>query len=100
VAETPEGCRFELPGDGGLGLRGLVGAAGKDFVGWVYADPAGGTHDTLNCSIATMELTVRRGGLSRTLHCASGAAYELGTRDRDHGVPLQPFADGPVIPER
>jgi hypothetical protein len=29
--------------DGGLGLRGLVGAAGKVFVGWVYADPAGGT---------------------------------------------------------
>ena len=23
VAETPEGCRFELPGDDGLGLRGL-----------------------------------------------------------------------------
>ena len=43
VAKTPEGCRFELPGDGRLGLRGLVGAAGKDFVGWVYADPAGGT---------------------------------------------------------
>jgi hypothetical protein len=64
----------------------------------VYADPAGGSHDTLNCSIATMELTVRRGGRARTLHCTGGAAYELGTRDRDHGVALQPFADGPVVP--
>jgi hypothetical protein len=47
-----------------------------------------------------MELTVRRGRRSRTLPCAGGAAYELGTRDHDHGVPLQPFADGPVVPER
>jgi hypothetical protein len=47
---------------------------------------------------ATGEVTVD--GRSRTLHCVGGAAYELGTRDRDHGVPLQPFSDGPVVPER
>jgi hypothetical protein len=23
-----------------------------------------------------------------------GAAYELGMREHDHGVPIQPFADG------
>jgi hypothetical protein len=23
-----------------------------------------------------------------------GAAYELGMRERDHGMPIQPFADG------
>ena len=37
---------------------------------------------------------VERDGRLRALRCAGGAAYELGTRDRDHGVPLQPFADG------
>lgn len=93
VAETPEGCRFELPGRG-LRLRGVVHAARKDLVGWVYADPAGGSHDTLNSSIATMELTVWRDDRPRALSCAGGAAYELGTREYDHGIPLQPFADG------
>jgi hypothetical protein len=100
MAETPGGCRFELPGGGGLRLRGVVEAVRKDLVGWVYADPAGGSHDTLNCSIASMELTVWQDGRPRALRCAGGAAYELGTRDRDHGVPLQPFADGQVEPER
>ena len=97
VVESPEGCRFELPGPG-LRLRGIVHAARKDLVGWVYADPAGGSHDTLNCSIATMELTVWRDGRPSALHCAGGAAYELGTRDRDHGVPLQPYPDGQATP--
>jgi hypothetical protein len=99
ISETPQGCRFELPGRG-LHLRGIVHAARKDLVGWVYADPAGGSHDALNCSIATMELAVWRDGRSRSLRCAGAATYELGTRERDHGVPLQPFADGEATPER
>ncbi|HEX6678656.1 MAG TPA: hypothetical protein VF486_27020 [Actinomycetes bacterium] len=99
VVASPEGCRFELPGRG-LRLRGVVRAERKDVVGWVYADPAGGSHDTLNCSIATMELTAWLDGRSRTLRCAGGAAYELGTRDHDHGIPLQPYPDGQVAPER
>jgi len=98
LVETPEGCRFELPGHR-LRLRGVVRAERKDLVGWVYADPGGGSHDTLNCSIATMELTVWLDGRPRTLRCAGGAAYELGTRDRDHGIPLQPFPDGQAAPE-
>jgi hypothetical protein len=28
-----------------------------------------------------------------TLTCAGGAAYELGMRERDHGIPVQPFPD-------
>jgi hypothetical protein len=97
IAETPEGCRFELPGRG-LRLRGVVRAERKDLVGWVYADPGGGSHDVLNCSVATMELTAWLDGRPRTLRCAGGAAYELGTRERDHGIPLQPFPDGQVAP--
>ena len=34
----------------------------KDFVGWVYADPDGPEHNTVNCSIADLELTVERDG--------------------------------------
>jgi hypothetical protein len=75
-----EGCRFELPGRQ-VRVRGVVHAARSDLVGWVYADPAGGSHDVANCSIATMELTVARPGAPpRALTCTGAAAYELGIR--------------------
>ena len=80
VAESLEGCEFELPGRE-VRVRGMVHAARSDLVGWVYADPAGGSHDVANCSIATMELTVeRRGAPPLPLTCTGGAAYELGIR--------------------
>lgn len=99
IAERADGCDFVLPGRG-LSVRGTVRAARKDLVGWLYADPAGGRHDTVNCSIATMSLTVlRRGRAPLSLACAGGAAYELGMREHDHGIPLQPFPDGPAPSE-
>ncbi len=65
------------------------------LAGWRYADPDGGRHDVSNCSIAALTLTVRRPGRSAcTLRTRTGAAYELGMRERDHGVPIAPFADG------
>jgi hypothetical protein len=30
----------------------------------------------------------------RELRLRGGAAYELGMREKDHGMPLQPFPDG------
>ena len=39
-----------------------VAAPSKDFVGWVYADPDGSEHNTVNCSIAEMRITVTQGG--------------------------------------
>jgi hypothetical protein len=30
----------------------------------------------------------------RELEVKGGAAYELGMRERDHGMPIQPFSDG------
>jgi hypothetical protein len=94
VSERPDGAEFTMGGKG-LTVRGRVGADRKDFVGWVYADPDGPEHNTVNCSIAEMTLTVQRGGQEplelRTPH---GAAYELGMRETDHGIPLQPFPDG------
>jgi hypothetical protein len=99
IAEDPNGCDFTLPG-WELSVKGTVGATRKDVVGWVYADPAGGSHDVVNCSIATMSLTVlRRGRPPLPLACAGGAAYELGIREHDHGIPLQPFPDGPATSE-
>jgi hypothetical protein len=98
IAERADGCDFVLPSRE-LTVRGTVHAAPKDLVGWVYADPAGGSHDTVNCSIATMSLTVaRRGRAPVSLACTGGAAYELGMREHDHGVSLQPFPDGPPGP--
>ena len=67
----------------------------KDFVGWVYADPKGPEHNTVNCSVADLELTVERPAC-RPAGCAlaAGAAYELGMRETDHGIPIQPYPDG------
>jgi hypothetical protein len=93
VEERPDGCRFAIPG-AGVTLRGEVGAPKKDFVGWVYSDPDGSEHNTVNCSIAHMELTVEREGSDPLrLTTTHGAAYELGMRETDHGVPIQPFPD-------
>jgi hypothetical protein len=91
VREAPESCDFALSGDG-VTVRGSVSAPRKDFVGWVYADPDGSEHHTVNCSIAAMHLDVT--GTERARLDLSGAAYELGMRERDHGVVIQPFGDG------
>jgi hypothetical protein len=94
VSEAPHRCEFVLPGQG-LELRGTVEAAPDDVVGWVYADPDGPEHNTVNCSIASMRLEVlRRGEPPLRLETPFGATYELGMRERDHGVPMQPFPDG------
>jgi hypothetical protein len=94
VSEGPEGCSVELAGADGLrlGVRATVPAG--TAAGWRYADPDGGGHDVLNCSVAALELDVRGIGERRTLVSAHGGAYELGMRERDHGVPLAPFTDG------
>jgi hypothetical protein len=72
-----------------------VSAARKDVVGWVYADPDGSEHHTANCSIADMQVSVEGTGAAPVeLVVEGGAAYELGMRERDHGIPIQPFPDG------
>jgi hypothetical protein len=94
VTEQPGHCTFKLAG-GGVEVRGTVSAPLERFVGWVYADPDGSEHHAINCSIAEMRLSVSRGGgASSELLVPAGAAYELGMRERDHGVEIQPFPDG------
>jgi hypothetical protein len=94
IDEGPTGCGFELPGRG-VRVRGRVAAERKDFVAWIYADPVGPEHNTLNCSISDLELEVERdGGTPERLAVTRAAAYEIGMRETDHGIPLQPYADG------
>jgi hypothetical protein len=94
VHEAPDGCGFMLSGRG-LRVRGSVEAPRKDVVGWVYADPNGGEHHALNCSVCDMHLRVEDAGAQPTeLVVRGGAAYELGLRERDHGIPIQPYPDG------
>jgi hypothetical protein len=94
VEDEPTSCEFELGGDG-VKVRGRVAAEPRDFVAWVYADPKGPEHNTLNCSISDLELEViRKGREPERLEVAGGAAYEIGMRDTDHGIPLQPYPDG------
>jgi hypothetical protein len=94
VSERPTGATFELRG-GGTRVSGRVEAPAKDFVAWIYADPVGPEHNTLNCSISDLELQVEiddRPG--ETLRVSKAAAYEFGTRDTGHGIPVQPYPDG------
>ena len=94
ISESPNACEFTIPGKG-INLKGRVSAPAKDFVAWIYADPKGPEHNTLNCSISDVELKVERAGKRHAhLDVAGAAAYELGTRDLEHGMPLQPYPDG------
>jgi len=96
VAETPDGCALRLPGGDHLKIQARAESPAQTTAGWRYADPDGGAHDVANCSIAALTLTVRASGdgAPRVLRTAHGAAYELGMRERDHGVPIAPFSDG------
>jgi hypothetical protein len=94
IEESAGECSFVLPGKDVV-VRGRVSAPTKDFVGWVYADPKGPEHHTINCSVADLELTVERPAHS-PLHLSlpGGGAYELGMRETDHGIPIQRYPDG------
>jgi hypothetical protein len=102
VAETAAGCALSLPGPGGLNIEAQAETPAGTAAGWRYEDPdpSGGHHDVVNCSIAAITLTVsRRGTQPCALRSAHGAAYELGMREHDHGVPIAtaaapPFLDG------
>jgi hypothetical protein len=90
----PTSCQLALAGNG-VKLRGEVASEPRNFVAWVYADPKGPEHNTLNCSISDLELEIeRKGEEPERLEVAGAAAYEIGMRDTDHGIPLQPFPDG------
>ena len=79
---------------GGVSARVAASAPDGQTVAFRYADPAGGEHVALNCSIAEMHLRVERAGRPDVeLATAFGAAYELGVRDAPAGVAVEPFPD-------
>ncbi|RYP81354.1 hypothetical protein EKO23_23735 [Nocardioides guangzhouensis] len=87
-------CTFALAGPG-VRLYGTVVSPADRMVGWRYADPDGGEHQVSNCSVADLELIVqRRDAAPEVLHVPGAAAYELGTREPQPGVPMQPYPDG------
>lgn len=81
--------QFTLPGDE-LSVVGAATAPADATVAWLYADPDGSLHHSLNSSVADLELTA--GG--QTLKTTGGAVYEFGSRDAGHGIPVEPFGDG------
>jgi len=94
IEESAGACSFVLPGKD-IVVRGRVSAPREDFVGWIYADPKGPEHNTINCSVSDLELTVERPALPPLqLSLPGGAAYELGMRETSHGIPVQPYPDG------
>jgi hypothetical protein len=97
VSESPEGCVLHIPGERGASVQAQVDVPAGSMAGWRYADPDGSEHEVLNCSVAALELRVRRQGEGRELilETAHGGAYELGMRPGEgHEVPLAPFPDG------
>jgi hypothetical protein len=102
VAESVRGGRLRLAGERGLTVEAQVDVPAGSAAGWRYADPDGGKHDVINCSVAALELRVdpHDGQGPRWLRTEHGGAYELGMRalkgtgEHDHGVPIAPFADG------
>ena len=81
-------------GGAGVVIRAAVTAPPGQTVAFEYADPVGGSHHALNCSIAEVHLRVERPGRPPLeLASAFGGAYELGLRETDHGVALEPFPD-------
>lgn len=94
IEESAGECSFVLPGKD-IVVRGRVSAPRKDYVGWIYADPKGPEHNTINCSVSDLELTVERPAVPPLqLSLPAGAAYELGMRETNHGIPIQPYPDG------
>jgi hypothetical protein len=95
VEESAGGCTLRLPGERGLVVEARASVPAGTAAGWHYGDPDGGPgHDVVNCSIAALELNVSSPGMQgRELRSAHGAVYELGMRERDHGVPIAPFSD-------
>ncbi len=96
VEESARGCQVRLPGERGLSIEASAENPPEAAAGWRYRDPGGGEHDVINCSVASLALSVALPGTGapRRLSSAHGCAYELGLREHDHGVAIAPFADG------
>jgi hypothetical protein len=90
VVDARPGSLRAVVGGAGATIRATVSAPLDQTVAFQYLD----THHALNCSIAEVHLRVERPGRpALELATAFGGAYELGLREKDHGVPVEPFPD-------
>ena len=95
VHESAAECSLTVPAARHTRLHARVRVPEGSAAGWRYADPDGAEHDVVNCSVAGLELRLGApGAATRELSTAHGGAYELGMRERDHGVAIAPFPDG------
>jgi hypothetical protein len=84
VTDREDGCSVRVSG---IDLE--VVAPAPSLAAWVYSDPAGGQHDVVHSSVASMAVTAH----GRTLECAHGATYEIGRREPPTLTQVLPFSD-------
>ncbi|HTY96137.1 MAG TPA: hypothetical protein VMB91_03790 [Solirubrobacteraceae bacterium] len=95
VHEDAGGCTLTIPGPHRVRLGAHVRVPEGAAAGWRYADPDGGEHDVVNCSVSELALRLQGPeGVASELSTPHGGAYELGMREHDHGVAIAPFPDG------
>ena len=93
VDARPGALSARLPGAGADVVVSVRAPEGQT-VAFRYADPGGGEHYALNCSIAEVRLRVARPGRpALELATAHGGAYELGVREVADGISVEPFPD-------
>jgi hypothetical protein len=93
VDAQPAALAARLPG-AGVTVTVSARAPEGQTVAFRYADPGGGEHVALNCSIAELHLRVERPGRpALELATAFGGAYELGVREAVPGISVEPFPD-------
>jgi hypothetical protein len=93
VDARPGALSARLPGAGADVVVSVRAPKGQT-VAFRYADPGGGEHHALNCSIAAVHLRVERPGRpALELATAHGGAYELGVREVPAGIAVEPFPD-------
>ena len=93
VDERPTGARFVVAGDG-VRVEASLSAPPSRFVCWRYADPDGPEHHSAHSSLCDLRAEIRRDGRPPLmLDEPMTASYELGMRETDHGIAIQPFPD-------
>jgi hypothetical protein len=95
VDERPTGARFVVTGDDDVRIEAEISAPPQRFVCWRYADPDGPEHHSAHSSLCDLRAEIRRsGGNPVFVDEPMAASYELGMRETDHGLAVQPYDDG------
>jgi hypothetical protein len=95
VDEHATGARFVVCGDDGVRIEGSVEAPASRFVCWRYADPDGPEHHSAHSSLCDLRAEIVQPGRGAVeIHAPMAASYELGMRETDHGLTVQPYDDG------